>query len=263
MSLQETKLNIENGVGTITIDNPKTFNALTLQVVDEIIHSLSVLESDDSVKVIVITGAGKAFSSGGDIRYFATLLAKGESIPLKGIEDISKLILKIRSIPKPCIAALNGVVAGAGCSLALACDFRIMVDNANFVEAFIDLAVSGDSGNLYFLNKIIGSAKATELMMLGSSVTPKEAEAMGLVTKVVSQESFDDEVNKLSLKLVNGPSFAYAKLKDLTNRINFGQEFQDYLKIEAKHMFDCALSEDFKEAVQSFIEKRKPNFKGK
>ncbi|UGA53663.1 enoyl-CoA hydratase/isomerase family protein [Vibrio sp. VB16] len=262
MELKETKLMINGNIGIITLDNPKTMNAITIQVIDEVIDSLDVLDKDNNVKVIVITGTDKSFSSGGDIRHFAGLLAKGKTLPTEGIENIGKMIMKIRTTLKPCIAALNGVVAGAGCSVALACDFRIIPDTEKIVEAFINLALCGDSGNLYLLNKMVGSARTTEIMMLGKTLSADEAKNLGLVNKVVKREDFSDTVNKFALRLANGPLFAYAKQKDLINKINFGNDFEEYLAIEAKYMKESSMTEDFKEGVQSFIEKRAPKFIG-
>lgn len=263
MTLEEINVEIKNGIATITLDNPKTMNAITIGVINEMVAVLEELENNEDVKVVVLTGAGKMFSSGGDIGFFAKLLAKGESLPEDGIENIGKVVSKLREIPKPTIAAINGVAAGAGCSLALACDFRIMVEEAQFIEAFINLALSGDSGSLYFLNAMLGYAKTTELMMLGAPVSATDAKKLGILTDTVPASEFEAAVTKFATRLANGPLGAYARQKELINFINFNQSFQDYLMLEVKHMKESSKSDDFKEGVLAFVEKRAPKFTGK
>ncbi len=262
MELKEIKVEIKDSIGKIILDNPKTMNAVTIGVIEEMLEALELFEKNDEVKVVLLTGSGIVFSSGGDIRSFAETIARGESLPTDGIENIGKVVSKIREIPKPCVAALNGVTAGAGCSFALACDFRIMVEEAQFIEAFVNLALSGDSGSLYFLNGMLGYAKATELMMLGTPVSATDAKKMGLVTEVAPHEKFEETVTKFVKRLSMGPVGAFAKQKDLINRINFNQSFQEYLELEAKYMKETSQSEDFKEGVASFLEKRPPKFTG-
>ena len=254
---------INNGVGKIKFNNPKSLNPITSQVMDEIVETLNMWEYDDDVKVIVFTGEGKHFSAGGDIRKFEENVKKNEGLSEARILKAGDMIARIRSVLKPCIAAVNGVAAGAGCSLALACDFRIITNDGKLLEAFINLGLSGDSGSMYLLNRMIGSAKTTEMMMLGLPIKAEEAKGLDIVNKVVDREEFEQEVDDFAFKLSRGPLVGYAKQKDLINKLNFGDEFEQYLKLEAKYMNDCSETEDFKEAVYAFIDKKKPEFKGR
>ncbi len=261
--MNSVNLKVEKGIATITIDNPKTLNAITVDVIKELRETLVTIKNDDEIKVVVITGENKVFSSGGDIGSFATMIKNGETIPEAGVIEIGEVVSQIREIPKPFIAAINGVAAGAGCSIALACDYRIMVEGAKFIEAFINLALSGDSGSLFFLNELVGYGKTTEIMGLGQPISTEEAKNMGLLTKVVPVAEFDEMVSKFAMRIANGPLSAYACQKELINHLVFGERFKKYLELEAKCMVETSKSEDFKEGVMAFLEKRHPQFRGK
>ncbi|MAR40390.1 MAG: 2-(1,2-epoxy-1,2-dihydrophenyl)acetyl-CoA isomerase [Flavobacteriales bacterium] len=248
-----------DGVGKITLNRPEKFHSFVREMALELQNVLNKCKEDNEVRAILITANGKAFCAGQDL---------GEASDPNG-PDISKIIQehynpiirKIRSLDKPVVAAVNGVAAGAGASLALCCDIIVATKNASFIQAFSKIGLIPDSGSTYFLPKLIGMQKATALMMTADPISAKDAESMGMIYKTYSNEEFESESWKLVRKLAQMPTKALGLTKELLNA-SIENTLEQQLNIEEKYQSVAADTIDFKEGVQAFLEKRKPNFKG-
>ena len=259
-----TKINysINDGIGSIVLNSPSTLNAFDETMTADIIAALDLCEKDDSVKVVVISGAGKAFSGGGDINFFYEGIQEDNVDISRLLKLVAEMAVKIKKLPKPVIASINGAAAGAGFSVALLCDFCIAADNAKFLQAFVNLGFVPDTGALYVLGKTLGIIKATDLMMTGRVVYAQEAKDLGIVYEVTTPEELEEATLKLATKLASGPSLAYAKMKDMLYK-TFFNDFEEFLVMEGAYQNELSKTDDFKEAVIAFIEKRKPVFEGK
>ncbi|MCP3905208.1 MAG: 2-(1,2-epoxy-1,2-dihydrophenyl)acetyl-CoA isomerase [Planctomycetes bacterium] len=250
-------------VATITLDRPDVFNAFSDQLTTDLAGALKQAQRDRDVRVVVITGAGKAFSSGQDLGELKERYVPGYVPELS--RDIRKrynpIIKQVCGMPKPVIAAVNGVAAGAGCSLALACDLRIASEHATFIEVFVNVGLIPDSGSSYFLPRLVGHARAMELCCTGRKVKAEEAERLGLVNKVVPAGELMDETMKLASSLAAMPAKAIALTKRLFNQ-SLGNDLDGQLEAEAYAQETAGLTADHMEGVTAFLEKRKPEFKG-
>ncbi|MBM7554260.1 enoyl-CoA hydratase-related protein [Thalassobacillus pellis] len=249
---------IHNSIAWITLNRPEKLNAFTSQMNIEIQKAVKQAGSDDSVRCLVFTGEGRAFSSGQDLSDVAEDANLGDIIR----NYYGPMVKEIARCDKPIVAALNGVAAGAGMSLALACDFRIASDKASMVEAFIHVGLIPDAGNLYYLPRIVGHAKALELAILGEKITASEAKDYGLITQVVPEWSFESEVEKFASRLASMPTQAIQLIKR-SLKDSWTMELDEYLEKEAQGQRIAGMSADYKEGVQAFLEKRKPQFSGK
>lgn len=260
--------NIEDGVVTITLNRPQARNAMSGEMNSALANTLADAELDPAVKCIVLTGAGKGFCAGGDVKGMA---AAGDGTV--GDNTIDGAIHRQRvnqratagklfKIPKPTIAALPGAAAGAGLSLALACDLRIMASNAILTTAFARVGFSGDYGGTYFLTQLVGSAKARELYYLSDRVSAEEALTLGLTNWVCEPEALAERTREIATRLANGPTVAYRYIKENLNRAMTG-DVDDCLDLEATHHIHCGRTEDHREAAKAFVEKREPVFKGR
>ncbi|KMJ59609.1 enoyl-CoA hydratase [Bacillus sp. LL01] len=248
----------ENQVAWIIMNRPDKLNAFTEQMNREITKALKQASADGDVRAIVITGEGRAFSSGQDLAEVDENMDHGEVLRTR----YGPMMKQLARCEKPVIAAVNGVAAGAGFSLALACDFRIVSEKASFVQAFIHVGLIPDSGNLYYLPKLVGNAKALELAVFGEKIKAQEAMELGLVTKVVPVDSWQEEVQAFSYRLANMPTQAIGLIKR-SIQASWNLTYDEYLEQEAYGQRIAGLSNDHKEGVTSFIEKRRPAFKGK
>lgn len=252
----------ENGVGWITLNRPEVLNALDIDLLKKLYSTLKDLEKDEEVRCVVISGAGRAFSAGADLQAVKARLSQGESPvadPLR--ELLNPIVSKMRSMEKPIIAMVNGVAAGAGMSLALASDLRVMSEEARFVEAFAKVGLPPDSGAAFFMPRLLGLAKAMELAFTGEGMDARECERLGVVNKVVSQGQLENETRTLAEKLAKGPK-GMGLAKRAINRA-LSADFESALEFEA-WMQDVARSSlDHKEGVSAFTEKRSPRFQGK
>jgi 2-(1,2-epoxy-1,2-dihydrophenyl)acetyl-CoA isomerase len=250
-------------VCTITLDRPDTFNAFSDQLTTDLAEALKQAERDRDVRVVVLTGSGKAFSSGQDLAELKDRYVPGYVPELS--RDLHKrynpIIRRVCGMPKPVIAAVNGVAAGAGCSLALACDLRIASEHASFIEVFINVGLIPDSGSSYFLPRLVGHARAMELACTGRKVKADEAERLGLVNKVVPADALVDETNALAATLAGMPAKAIALTKRLFNQ-SLGHDLDQQLEAEAFAQETAGLTSDHMEGVMAFLEKRKPEFTG-
>jgi 2-(1,2-epoxy-1,2-dihydrophenyl)acetyl-CoA isomerase len=254
---------IENGVAWLTLNRPERLNALTGEMTQGLTEALQRLATDREVGCVVITGAGRGWCSGGDVK---SMEARGhdQSVEdrIEGLHRAHQLPLLMRNCPKPIIGMINGPVAGAGLGLALACDLRIAGKSARFGTAFVRIGYSGDYGGTWSLTRLVGTAKARELYLLGDVIDAETAHSLGMVNKLVEDTALRDETMTLARRLADGPRVALGYIK----KNLFAAEtepFQTVLDLEAEHQARCAFTEDHREAVAAFNEKRRPVFKGR
>nr|WP_285857066.1 enoyl-CoA hydratase-related protein [Mesobacillus subterraneus] len=249
---------VRNQVAYITLNRPDKLNAFTEQLNKEIQTAIKNASRDKEVRALVITGAGRAFCSGEDLAGVSDDMDHGEVLRKR----YNPMLLELDRCEKPVIAAVNGVAAGAGMSLALACDFRVASEKASFVEAFIHVGLVPDAGNLYYLPRIIGHAKAMELAVFGEKVPAEKARELGLVTEVIPMDKWDEKVAAFAERLANMPTKAIGLIKR-NLKASWHSNLEDYLERDAQSQRIAGQTADHKEGVQSFMEKRRPVFKGK
>lgn len=259
---------LEAGVLTLTLNRPEARNAMSRAMNQALQQQLAKAEFDPAVKCIVLTGAGKGFCAGGDVKGMAAAgdgtvgaLTIDEAIHLQRSNQRATAG-KLFKMPKPTLAALPGPAAGAGLSLALACDMRVMASSAIMTTAFARVGFAGDYGGTYFLTQLVGSAKARELYFLSERVGAEEALRLGLTNWVCAPEDLLAKTREIALRLASGPTVAYRYMKENLNRAMAG-EVDDCLDLEATHHIHCGQTEDHREAAQAFVEKREPVFKGR
>jgi enoyl-CoA hydratase/carnithine racemase len=251
------------GIATITLDRPERLNALTFDVYAELRDSFAMLAARETVGAIVITGTGRGFCSGGDVEEIIGELLKRDTPQLLEFTRMTgELIRNIRAVPKPVIAAINGVAAGAGAVIAIAADFRVAVPHASLAFLFTKVGLAGaDMGAAYLLPRIVGLARATELLFLGDRIPAEEALRIGLVNCVVPPELLMENARALAARLARGPRFALGMTKTL-----LGQEldagFAAAIEAEAQGQAICMQTPDFREAYEAFKARRAPEFKG-
>jgi len=262
---------VEDRVAVLTMNRPASRNALSGPMLAGLQAVLAEVEVATDVGCVVLTGAGGAFCAGGDVKGMAGADGEGggESRPTTD-EAIHRQRLsqrgtsgKLYSMPKPTLAALPGAAAGAGLSLALACDLRIASEHAIMTTAFAKVGFSGDYGGTYFMSKLIGAARARELYLLSDRIDALEAERLGLINRVVPDDALEKETLALAQRLAHGPSVAYRYIKENINRALEGAGLDECLDLEATHHVHAAFTQDHKNAVKAFVEKRKPVFEGR
>ena len=252
---------IDKGICTLSLNRPEVFNSFNREMALLFQNELDTCEQNNEVRAIVITGSGKAFCAGQDLKEVTTPeINPGFKKILE--EHYNPIISKIRKIEKPIIAAVNGVAAGAGANIALACDIVVASEKASFIQAFSKIGLVPDSGGTFFMPRLIGFAKASALMMMGDKVTATDAEKMGMIYKITTLEDFQAEVNKIALTLAQMPTKALGMTKQLLNE-SMSNTLEEQLALESKLQIEAASSNDYTEGVTAFVEKRKPKFKGK
>src|ERR1043165_96075 len=252
---------VRDGVAWLTLNRPERLNALTFEVYRELTDTFAALSTDKDVRVVVITGAGRAFCSGGDVR---DIIGDLQTLDINGHLEFTRmtctLIRNMRRLPQPIIASLNGTVAGAGACIALASDLRIAAEEAKIAFIFVKVGLAGtDMGATYLLPRVVGLAKATELLMTGDFVEAAEAERIGLYNRVVPRDQLESAPQEFALKLAQGPSLGIAKTKEMLNR-EMHMPFDSALEAEAVTQALCMQTPDFKEAHAAFLEKRPAKF---
>jgi enoyl-CoA hydratase/carnithine racemase len=252
----------EHGVATITLNRPKRLNALTFEVYRELTDVFAALANEKDVRVVVITGAGRAFCSGGDVH---DIIGELFSRDMEGLLEFTRmtceLIRNMRALPKPVIASLNGTTAGAGACIALASDIRIASEDAKIAFLFVKVGLSGaDMGAAYLLPRVVGLAKATELLYTGDFVSAAEAERIGLYNRVVPAAELERATSDLAQQLANGPGFALGKTKEMLNR-EMHLNLDAALESEAQAQAICMQHPDYREAYDAFVNKREAKFK--
>jgi 2-(1,2-epoxy-1,2-dihydrophenyl)acetyl-CoA isomerase len=252
-----------DGVTTLTLNRPDRLNALSTPIMEGLLEALPRLAGDPAVGAIVLTGAGRAFCAGGDVKRMAEEpieRSTDEDVArLRGRMEVSRLL---HEIPKPTIAMVNGPAAGAGLSLALACDLRIAGQSARFVTAFAKVGFSGDFGGSYFLSKLVGTGKARELYYTAEPLDAAQALALGVVNRVVADADLANATIELARKLARGPRIALGLMKQNFNAAENGT-LAELLDLEARRQIETGRTADHKEAARAFVEKRAPVFTGR
>lgn len=255
----------DDGVVTLQFNRPHVLNALNEDLSLALLEKVQEIEFDSSVRCLVLTGAGPGFMSGGDIKLF------GETLPLsqperrarfhKLIQHVHPVILSLKRMPKPVIASVNGVAAGYGMSLMMACDIAIASTKSTFTLSYAQMGLSPDGGATHSLPRLVGRQKAMAMAFLGDTVTAEQALEWGLVARLSAPEDLQTTTTKIAASLANGPTKAYSETKNLLNR-SFENTLPQQLYAEENAFADCAASNDFEEAASAFLQKRKPCFTG-
>ncbi|WP_070119401.1 enoyl-CoA hydratase-related protein [Bacillus marinisedimentorum] len=248
---------LKGHVAEITLNRPDKLNAFTAQMNKEVTAAVKKASRDQGVRCLVITGAGRAFCAGQDLAEVTDDMDHAEVIR----SNYRPMILALSECEKPVVAAVNGTAAGAGMSLALACDFRLLSEKASFMEAFIHVGLVPDSGNLYYLPRLVGHAKALELAVLGEKISAQEAKEIGLATKVIAPETFEQETALFADKLAEMPTKAIGLIKRYLQE-SWETDLDGMLEKEAYAQRIAGQSADHREGVASFLGKRKPAFQG-
>jgi len=251
---------VNDSVATITLNRPDKLNAFTGTMREDLLAALRTCEDDASVRVVVLTGAGRAFCAGGDVEYMSGLQKNGDVVSFRKLLDAGRdVILKIATLPKPVIASINGVAAGAGCNLALACDYRIAAEGAKLSESFVKIGLHPDWGGTWILPRLVGRSRALEILMTGRAVDATEALAIGMVDRVAADLAAETE--KLARTLAAAPPLALAGIKRAVHAAE-SNDLRAQLELEAEHQLLCFQSKDGTEGLAAFFEKRAPEFKG-
>ncbi len=253
-------------IATLTLNNPRQRNALSFALVDELSEAVEKLKTDPDVLAVVLTGAGKGFSSGGDLTSMMPPQGQGGAA---SDEEIARHIksfyaknLSVMDLPMCTIAAINGHAIGAGCTLALACDMRIASTKAKLGLGFVKIGLHPGMGTTFFLPRLVGTARAYELLLTGEPITGEEAARIGLVNRAVEPEGVLDAALELAGKIAAGPAVPIRRLKDSVGN-SHARELAETLDLEARAQVECSKTKDLKEGITAFLEKREPRFEGR
>jgi 2-(1,2-epoxy-1,2-dihydrophenyl)acetyl-CoA isomerase len=263
MRYESVKFETSNGIARITLNRPERLNSFTSAMHEEVRHALAAVKDDETVRVLLLTGAGRGFCAGQDLSDRA--VAPGETAVDLGASienNYRPLVLALRSLPLPVVCAMNGVAAGAGANLALACDIVIATKSAAFVQAFCKIGLIPDSGGTYFLPRLVGTARAMGLALLGDKLHAEEAAAWGLIWKCVDDAEFADAVEALLTQLAQAPTRGLAEIKRALYA-SAGNTLEAQLDLERDIQRELGYSADYREGVAAFLEKRAPRFSGK
>ncbi|WP_052592030.1 enoyl-CoA hydratase-related protein [Aureispira sp. CCB-QB1] len=250
----------ENGVAILTLNRPKAFNSFNREMAFALLERLDACAKDETIRAIVLTGEGRAFCAGQDLKEATE--DNGISFEMILNEHYNPIIKAIRTIKKPVLAAVNGVAAGAGANIAFACDMTIAKKSASFTQAFSKIGLVPDSGGTFFLPRLVGMQRATAMMMLSNKITAQGAVEMGLIYQYVEDEQFEEQVMNLATSLAKMPTKALGMTKELINA-GMQNDLDSQLEMEGKYQIEASQSADYEEGVNAFLEKRKPEFKGK
>lgn len=253
-------ISVKNQVATLTLSRPSVYNSFNREMALALQHALDQCKDDPEVRAIYLTGAGKAFCAGQDLQ--EVLADDAPSLAAILEQHLNPIIQKIRSIEKPIVCGVNGVAAGAGANIALACDITVASEQSSFIQAFVKIGLIPDSGGTYILPRLIGWQRAAALMMLGEKLSAKEAAQMGMIYKVLPAKNFEAAALAIAEKLAQMPTAAIGLTKRALN-YSFSHDLDKQLAIEEQLQTTAGLTEDYKEGVNAFVEKRKPEFKGK
>lgn len=253
----------EGGIGTLTLNRPRSFNALNRKMVEGLLRLLPEAAMDPEVKVLILTGAGRAFCFGADIEAFEQAMTepkRDEAWDL--LARVQEMIRQLTAMAKPTLAALNGFATGLGLDLCLACDLRIAAERAKLAEAFVSMGLVPDGGGTYILPRLVGIARAAEMIFSGKALTAAEALQWGLINRVVPNAELEKAAREWAEELAKGPTLAIGLAKQALWK-NLNQDFPSALRLEAQSQRICLQSQDHREAVRAYREKRAPRFLGK
>ena len=263
--MSHLEVTMRDGIATLTMNRPDARNALSMEMRKELSDALHDVELNESIRCVVLRGAGEHFMAGGDVKGMGESIKKSPDEIKKEfmlrIHDLHPIMFAMRRMPKPIIASCRGAAAGAGVSIALACDLVIASEDAFFTLAYCKIGTSPDGSSSFHLPRAVGIKKAMEIALLGDRFDSQTAKDMGMINFVVPTDSLEDETNILAKRLANGPTHVYGNTKALFYR-SLESEFEAQLQAEAEYFSDCASRQDFKEGVTAFIEKRSPRFTG-
>ena len=264
--MADLECSIDGSVATLTMNRPEARNALSMEMRSMMRDALHELEYDDAIRCVVLEGAGEHFMAGGDVKNMHEYLNSHDSNEIQSyfvnrIHDLHPIMFSMRRMPKPVVAKVRGAAAGAGVSLAAACDLIIAADDAFFTLAYCHIGTTPDGSSSFHLPRAIGIKRTLELTLLGDRYTAQQMADMGLVNFVVPGAELDDACAKLVNRLANGPTYVYGQAKRLMYR-SLENEFEAQLQMEAELFADCARRNDYREGVAAFVEKRKADFTG-
>jgi 2-(1,2-epoxy-1,2-dihydrophenyl)acetyl-CoA isomerase len=258
----ELLIDCGDGVATLTMNRPASLNSLSGVLKQALVDTLAEVAADDSVRAVVLTGAGRAFCVGQDLAEHVELLDSGDGAPLRTVrEHYNPIALSLAQMPKPVIAAVNGTAAGAGAGFAFACDLRVVSAQASFLLAFANVGLGLDSGASWTLPRLIGAARATELALLATPIDAATAQSYGLVTALVAPEDVVPAAQELAARLAAGPTVAYAAIKKALH-FSGSHDLEESLENEAAQQTLAGASADHKAGVAAFVAKQKPTFAG-
>ena len=252
-------LETKEGIAFIHLNRPSVFNSFNQEMAFSMHEALDSCQEDKSIRTVVIKGTGRAFCAGQDLQEVTD--PAGPLLTTIVRDHYNPIIERIRNLNKPVIAAVNGVAAGAGANIALACDITLACESSSFIQAFSKIGLIPDSAGTFFLPRLIGFQRASALMMLGDKVSAKEAETMGMIYKTVKDEEFEEAVDQLAKKLANMPTKGLAFTKQALNR-SMQNNLSSQLALEEQLQTKASMTYDYKEGVAAFLEKRNPEFKG-
>ncbi len=261
MSFETIILKKEDGIGTILLNRPKILNPLNSQCVEEISDALEEISHDPLIRSVIVTGSGKAFSAGGDIKEIEAIRNRSPLAFRDFILEVNKAILSLHQLAKPVITAVNGLAYGAGFSLALAGDIILASEEAKFCQVFVRVGLVPDAGSTFFLPRLVGTARSFPLIFLGEPISAKEAESIGLISKVFPAAKLEEEAMALAKRLARGPTRAMGLAKNLIYK-GVERTIEEQLEDEANIQAFCAMTPDHQEGIRAFKERREPRFEG-
>lgn len=261
MNYETFTISREDGIATLALNRPEKLNAMSDKMIEELCHATNEMKADASLKVLIITGNGRAFSAGGDLA--SEIFGDRSSVDLKRILNLShQYILNLRTMEKPVIAAVNGLAVGGGCDLALACDIRIAADNSRFSVAYVNVGLHPDLGATYLLAPLVGFGKACELIFTGKMIDAREAERIGMVNEVVPADQLIARAKEMARAIAAGPTIAIGYAKTSIYQ-SWNRDILSAQENEARIQAVVWTTQDAREGIRAFLEKRKPTFKGK
>ena len=266
MADSSIQFNKVNGLGTITLNRPEARNALTPQMIEDLGRAVEACRAKD-VRAVLITGTGDAFCAGADVKLFVEELdSSGPEALSQYVEKLAgslhtEVVLGLQRLEKPVVAVINGVAAGAGFSVTLACDIRIASSSARFLMAYANIGATADGGSTYLLPRLVGAAKAIEIYLAGQPISAETALEMGLVSQVCRPEELERHGQETAVRLARGSTLAYGRVKALFQR-SWDAQLEDQLNEETQEISQICLTGDFQEGIRAFTEKRQPRFQG-